>query len=148
MLQSRVTKWKWKSLSRVRLFATPWTIQSMEFSRPDYWSGVAFPLLQGIFPTQGSNSGLPYGRQILYQLSHQGGPRILEWVAYPFSSRSSRPRNRTKVSCIAGGVFTSRATRGATMVTKSQTQLRDWTTIFMLDTKDAKIKNMVATLAE
>ena len=31
--------WKWKSLSCVRLFATPWTIQSMEFSRPEYWSG-------------------------------------------------------------------------------------------------------------
>lgn len=30
---------KWKSLSRVRLFASPWTIQSMEFSRPEYWSG-------------------------------------------------------------------------------------------------------------
>ena len=32
-------KWKWKSLIRVQLFATPWTIQSMEFSRPEYWSG-------------------------------------------------------------------------------------------------------------
>ena len=30
---------KWKSLSRVRLIATPWTIQSTEFSRPEYWSG-------------------------------------------------------------------------------------------------------------
>ena len=30
---------KWKSLSHVQLFATPWTIQSMEFSRPEYWSG-------------------------------------------------------------------------------------------------------------
>ena len=30
---------KWKSLSRARLFVTPWTIQSMEFSRPEYWSG-------------------------------------------------------------------------------------------------------------
>ena len=29
----------WKSLSRVQLFATPWTIQFMEFSRPEYWSG-------------------------------------------------------------------------------------------------------------
>ena len=29
-------------------------------------------LLQGIFPTQGSNPGLPYCRQILYHLSHQG----------------------------------------------------------------------------
>ena len=27
----------------VRLFATPWTIQSMEFSRPEYWSGWPFP---------------------------------------------------------------------------------------------------------
>ena len=34
-----------KSLSRVRLFATPWTIQSMEFSRPGYWS--AFPFCRG-----------------------------------------------------------------------------------------------------
>ena len=33
--------------------------------------------------------------------------RILEWVAYPFSSGSSRPRDRTGVSCIAGGFFTS-----------------------------------------
>ena len=32
-------KWKWKLLSCVRLFATPWTIQSMELSRPEYWSG-------------------------------------------------------------------------------------------------------------
>ena len=31
--------WKWKLLSRVWLFVTPWTIQSMEFSRPEDWSG-------------------------------------------------------------------------------------------------------------
>ena len=46
-------------------------------------------LLQDVFPTQGSNPGLPHCRWILYQLSHKGSPRILEWVAYPFSSRSS-----------------------------------------------------------
>jgi len=34
-------------------------------------------LLEGIFPTQGSNSGLLHYRWILYQLSHQGSPRIL-----------------------------------------------------------------------
>ena len=34
-----VWKWKWKLLSHVQLFVTPWTIQSMEFSRPEYWSG-------------------------------------------------------------------------------------------------------------
>ena len=70
-------------------------------------------LLQGIFPTQGSNPGLQHCRQILYQLSHKGSPRILEWVAYPFSRRSSWPRNRTRVSCIAGRFFTNWATREA-----------------------------------
>ena len=33
--------------------------------------------------------------------------RILEWVAFPFSRESSWPRNRTGVSCIAGGFFTN-----------------------------------------
>ena len=70
-------------------------------------------LLQGIFPTQGLNPGLTHCRQILYQLSHKGSPRILEWVAYPFSSRSSWPRNRTGVACIAGGSFTNWAIREA-----------------------------------
>ena len=56
-----------ESLCRVWLFVTPWTIQSMDFSRQ---------------------------------------ARILEWVAYPFSSGSSQPRNRTRVSCIAGRFFT------------------------------------------
>ena len=46
-------------------------------------------LLQEIFPTQGSNPGLPHCRRILYQLSHKGSPRIMEWVACPFSSGSS-----------------------------------------------------------
>ena len=73
-------------------------------------------LLQGIFPTQGLNPGLPHCRQILYQLSHQGSPRILECVAYPFSYGSPWPWNRTKLSCIEGGFFTSCATREARVV--------------------------------
>ena len=78
------------------------------WNSPGQNTGVGSPsLLQGIFPTQGSNPGLPHCRQILYQLSHKGSPRILECVAYPFSSRSSWPRNRTRVSCIAGGFFTN-----------------------------------------
>ena len=147
-------KWKLKvtSLSRVQLFATPWTVAcqappSKGFSRQDHWSGLPFPspggssfsrdrhwvshiagrlyhlshqgnpnirnvfshsskseseshsvasnslqphwlyspwnspgqntgvgslsLLQGIFPTQGSNTGLQHCRRILYQLSHR-----------------------------------------------------------------------------
>ena len=39
--------------------------------------------------------------------------RILEWVAFPFSRGSSQPRDQTQVSCIAGGFFTSWATREA-----------------------------------
>ena len=132
-------------------------------------TGVGFhTLLQGIFPTQGSNPVLPCGRQILYHLSHQGSPwilkwiayafivlgillaeywsgqpfpsptdlpnpgieprspalqvdslpaepagkpRILEWVACPFSRGSFQLRNQTGVSCNAGGFFTSWATR-------------------------------------
>ena len=72
---------------------------------------VSCSLLQGIFPTQGSNRGLPHCGWIIYYLSHQGSPRILEWIAYPFSGGSSRPRDRTKVSCIGGRFFTSWATR-------------------------------------
>ena len=48
-------------------------------------------LLQGIFPTQGSNPGLPHCGQILYQLSHKGSPRILEWVAYPSPENLPNP---------------------------------------------------------
>ena len=70
-------------------------------------------LLQGIFPTQGSNPGLPHCRWILYQLSHKWSPRILEWIAQPFFSGSSQPRNQTRVSCIVGGFFTNWAIREA-----------------------------------
>ena len=69
----------WKSLCRVQLFVTPWTIQLMEFYRPEYCLG-SLSLLQGIFP-KGSNPYLPHCRWILYQLSHRGSPRILQWVA-------------------------------------------------------------------
>ena len=46
ILQARILKWsevKWKLLNRVWFYATPWTIQSMEFSRPEYWSGFPSP---------------------------------------------------------------------------------------------------------
>ena len=58
-----------KSLSCVQLFVTPWTTAykaplSMEFSRKGTGVGCHF-LLQGIFPTQGSNPSLPHWRQTL-----------------------------------------------------------------------------------
>ena len=64
-------------------------------------------LLQGIFPTQGLNSGLLHCRQILCHLRNLGNPRILEWVTYPFSRESSWLRNPTWISCIVGEFFTS-----------------------------------------
>ena len=82
------------------------------WNSPGQNTGVgSLSLLQGIFPTQGSNSGLLHCGRILYQLSHKGSPRILEWVAYSFSGGSSWPRNQTRVSCIAGGFFTNWAFR-------------------------------------
>ena len=49
--------------------------------------GLSF--LQGIFPTQGWNPGLPHCRWILYQLSHKGSPRI--WSEQPISSPGHLP---------------------------------------------------------
>ena len=53
----------------------------MEFSRPEYWSGFPFTS-PGDLPNPGIEPRSPHWRQILYQLSHKGNPRILEWVAY------------------------------------------------------------------
>ena len=57
--------------SSILAWGIPWTIQSLE--TPGQIAGVgSSSLLQGIFPTQGLNPGLPHCRQILYCLSHQG----------------------------------------------------------------------------
>ena len=83
------------------------------WNSPSQNTGVgSLSLRQGIFPTQGLNPSLPHCRWILYQLP-QGSPRILEWVAYPFSSGSSQPRNQPRVSCIAGRLFTNWAIKEA-----------------------------------
>ena len=68
-------------------------------------------LLQGIFLTRESTWGLPHCTWILYQLSYQGSPRILESIAYSLSRGTSRLRNWIRVSCTAGGFFTRWATR-------------------------------------
>ena len=101
----------------------PTLCNSVDFSLPglpvhghslgkNTWVGCC-ALLQGIFPTQGSNPRVPYWRQIFYHLNHQGSPRILEWVPYHFSRGSSQFRDWTQVSCIAGRFFTIWAKRKA-----------------------------------
>ena len=87
-------------------------------------------LLQGIFPTQGSNPGLLHCRRILYQLSHQGSLRILKQVSYPFSRGSSQPRNWTRLFWMAGGFFTNWAIREAHGIlhsTKKKWAIKTWT---------------------
>ena len=124
-----ISKWKWKLLSRVRLFVIPWNIQSMEFSRPDPFSrGSSQPrspalransllskppgmtknsgvgnlsLLQGIFPTQGWNRGLLRCRQVLYQLSYQGSPCVSEVKFKPTI------RERYKLVIVKGKIYCS-----------------------------------------
>ena len=99
---SNILSWKWKLLSRIWVFATPWT-------------GVHGILQVRILEWQPDRTqvspGLLHFRWILYQPSHKGSPPMQEWVAYPFSSGSSWSRNRTRVSCFAGRFFTIWATR-------------------------------------
>ena len=109
---------------------TPWRVWPHglynPWNSPDQNIGVdRLSLLQGIFLTQELNPGLPHCRQILYQLSHKGSPRILEWVAYSFCSKSSQPRNWTRVSSTAGGLFINWAIREAPM--KSMKRQNDMT---------------------
>ena len=74
----RKVKVRVKSLSCVRLFATPWTVAGQappSWDFPGMSTGVGcYFLLQGVFLMQGSTLGLPHCRQTLYHLSHQGSP--------------------------------------------------------------------------
>ena len=87
-------KWKW-SRSVVSDSVRPHGLQPTRVLRPWDFPGKSTGvgchcLLWGL------NLGLPYCRQILYQLSHNGSPGVLAWVAYPFCRGSSRSRNWTK----------------------------------------------------
>ena len=77
-------------LSRVRLFATPWTVayqapQSMEFSRQEYWSGLPFPS-PGDLPNLGIEPGSP-ALQVEALLSEPPGKPLLSTAFYNFILR-------------------------------------------------------------
>ena len=121
LVRGRYSYWWWlyklwkiyKSHSVISDSLQPHRLHS-PWSSPGQNTGVgSYSLLQSIFPTQGLNLGLSHCSWILYQLSHPGSPRILEWVAYPFSRGSSWPRNQTRVSFIVGRFFTIWATKEA-----------------------------------
>ena len=78
-----------KSLSRARLFVTPWIVACTKLLHPWDFQGKSTGvgchfLLQGIFPTQGSNPGLSHCRQTLYRLSHQGSPEADNFLKFFF----------------------------------------------------------------
>ena len=71
---------------------------------PGQKTGVGcFPLLQGIFSTQGSNPGLPHCRWILYQLSHKGSLDLNDtllwhlWSSAPLSGLVNLPNLCSKI---------------------------------------------------
>ena len=80
-----ITTWHWGFIRSVvsdslwpcglqsTMLLCPW-----DFSRQEYWSGLPWP-------PPGESSQPRDSRQILFQLSHQGSPWILQWVDYPFS---------------------------------------------------------------
>ena len=75
---------KVKSLSRAQLFVTVWIVSCTKLLCPWDFQGKSTGvgchfLLQGIFPTQGSNPGLSHRRQMLYRLSHQTLYRLKTW---------------------------------------------------------------------
>ena len=105
-------RWKWKWLSCVRLFATPCTIKFMEFSRPEYWSGWPLPS-PGDLPNSGIKPRSPALHSDSLPAEPPGKPKntgVGSLSLLPFSSGSSRARNRTGVSFIEDRFFTSWST--------------------------------------
>ena len=104
-------QWKWKLL--MSNSSRPCGLYSTRNS-PGQNTGVgSCSLFKRIFPTQRWNPGLPRCGWILYWLSHQGSPRILERANYSFSIVSSWTMNPIGVSYTTGGFFTRWAPKEA-----------------------------------
>ena len=78
-----------KSLSRVRLFATPWTVayqapQSMDFSRQEYWSGLPFPSPQDLPDDPGNEPRSPALRADALPSELSGKLSIMWWALREF----------------------------------------------------------------
>ena len=109
--------WQYVCMGKQKLLSHVWlcnhmdsTVHGILQARILEW--VTFPFYRSSQPRDWTQGSIPHCKQILYQLCHKGSPRIPKWVAYPFSRRSSWPRNQTGVSCtgvscIAGGFFTN-----------------------------------------
>ena len=90
---------------------------------PGQNTGVdSLSLLQGIFPTQGSNSGLPHCRRILYQVSHKGRP-VAKTPKLPMQGtwvRSLVGKLRSNISKVSAGTTTTEAQQAAMKTRCSQ----------------------------
>ena len=79
------------------------------WSSPGQNTGVGnLSLLQGIFPTQGSNPGLPHCRRIVYQLSHKGSPSRsgVGWFLWHWGSDNpTRAQDRISDSSVLSPSF-------------------------------------------
>ena len=85
----------WRLLSCVRLFAIPWTIQSIEFSRPEYWSGLV-TRFKSCLTLCDPRDGSPPGSSVPGILQ----ARTLEWVAISFSNASKWKVKVKSLSCV------------------------------------------------
>ena len=73
--------------------------QGLPWDSPGKNTGVGcHALLQGIFPTQGSNPGLPHCRWILYHLSHQGSSNRAKGLVNPNKNHSSLKKNKSELT--------------------------------------------------
>ena len=92
------------SLSRVRLFVSSWTIQSMELSRPEYWTGYPFPS-PGDLPNPGIKSRSPTLQADSLPAEPPGKPKNTGVGSLSLLQRSSRPRNRIRAFCMEGKIL-------------------------------------------
>ena len=116
------SKVKRKSPSCVRLLGTPWTIQSMEFSRPEHRSGQPFPS-PGDLPNPGIEPRSPALQAILYQLSHKGSPHSKHWIqryseGHAWGSNQLILCPRTQQDCLRGGTLPTAGSRRSPRVSK------------------------------
>ena len=74
--------------------------------------------------------------------------KILEWVAFPFSRGSSQPRNRTRASCIAGGIFELPGKplpicNLGIIIVSTSVEVRGWKEIFYMKSSASSCRNYV-----
>ena len=94
-----INSWKSKSLIHVWRLVTPWTIQSMEFSRSDYWSGgVPFP---GDLPNPGIKAISPTLQAGSLTAEPQGKPTSIVYMRQHQSPNSSHPHPQFPPWCRA-----------------------------------------------